>query len=62
MKIIVLIVSTITVIGNLLLLFCVHNFSKEKTDKYSKVGFGFMKVLCVINTVLIAGGVLNYVI
>ena len=61
MKIMILIITTIAVIGNLLLLFCVHNFAKGKTDKCSKMGFCFMKALCVINTALIAGGAL-YVI
>lgn len=61
MNFLIILFSLLVVSANLFLFFCILFFAKNKQDKASKTGFLFMKVLCLINAFVIAGGTL-YVI
>jgi len=57
MKILLLVWTIVLITANMLLLGIVLNFSKNKKDKYSKIGFGFMAAVLVLDMLFTIGGV-----
>lgn len=49
--------ATILILANLFLFAIITYFARGKKDKASKTGFGFMKIITLLNAIFITGGV-----
>lgn len=56
-KAIITVIAVILILANLFLFAMVTYFVRGKKDKASVLGFGFMRILTLLNTVFAAGGV-----